>query len=157
MTQKINFFNDGKEAMKAMFGVSGYLAKSALEKQLLNLVYFRVSQINGCAFCLDMHSKDLRAEGETEQRLYMMDAWRESPVYTGRERAAFAYAEALTTLSKEGVPDEIYNAAVKEFGEKGLIDLTLAITTINTWNRLNIAFRTDAGHYQPGMFAAAAA
>jgi AhpD family alkylhydroperoxidase len=157
MTQRINFFNDGKEAMKALFGIAGYLAKSAIEKQLLNLVYFRVSQINGCAFCLDMHSKDLRAEGETEQRLYMMDAWRESPVYTDRERAAFAYAESLTTLTKEGVPDEIYHAAVKEFGEKDLIDLTLAITIINTWNRMNIAFRTDAGNYQPGMFATAAA
>jgi AhpD family alkylhydroperoxidase len=157
MEQRINFFTDGKDAMKAMFGVAGYLAKSTIEKSLLHLVYFRVSQINGCAFCLDMHSKDLRAAGETEQRLYMIAAWREASLYTARERAALAYAEALTVLEKEGVSDEIYNAALNEFGQQDLIDLTLAIATINTWNRLNIAFRTDAGHYQPGAFSSAAA
>jgi len=104
-----------------------------------------------------MHSKDLRAEGETEQRLYVLNAWRESPFYTDRERAALAYAEALTVLDKEGVPDDIYNAAAAEFGEKDLIDLTLAVTVINTWNRMNIAFRTTPGNYQPGMFSKAMA
>src|ERR1700742_498299 len=108
MTQRISLFNEGKDAMTALFGVSGYLAKSGIEKPLVNLVYFRVSQINGCAFCLDMHSKDLRAAGETEQRLYMLDAWRESPVYTDRERAALAWAEAVNA---NDVPDEVYDWA----------------------------------------------
>ncbi len=147
----------GAGALKAMFGLSAYLAKSSIEKKLQHLIEFRVSQINGCAYCLDMHSKDLRAEGETEQRLYMISAWRESPVYTNRERAALAWAEAVTVLGKDGVSDEVYEEARKEFSEQELIDLTLAVVSINGWNRLNIAFRTEAGGYQPGQFAAAGA
>ena len=153
MEHRINAFEKGPGAMKALFGLGTYLAKSPVEKHLLNLVYFRVSQINGCAYCLDMHSKDLRAAGETEQRLYLLDAWREAPFYTDRERAALAWAEAVTKLTDNRVSDEVYNQAREQFSEEELIDLTLAVTTINTYNRINIAFRTTAGGYQPGQFA----
>jgi len=136
--------------MKAMYGLGAYLAKSPIEKPLLNLIYFRVSQINGCAYCLDMHAKDLRANGEAEQRLYMMDAWRESPCYTDRERAALAWAEAVTTVAEEHVPDEVYTNAAGQFSDAELVDLTLAIVTINGYNRINIAFHTPAGGYKPG-------
>ncbi len=152
MQQRINAFEKGGNAMKAIYGLGIYLAKSPVEKNLLNLIYFRVSQINGCAFCLDMHSKDLRAAGETEQRLYMLDAWRESPVYSSRERAALAWAEAVTKLTDNNVPDAVYEEARKEFDELELIDLTLAVTTINTYNRINIAFRTPAGGYEVGAY-----
>ena len=141
-------------ALRAMFGLGAYLAKSSIETKLQHLIEFRVSQINGCAYCLDMHSKDLRSEGETEQRLYMLSAWRESPFYSERERAALAWAEAVTTLDGQ-VPDEVYETAKKEFNEQELIDLTMVVVTINSWNRLNIAFRTEAGSYQPGQFGAA--
>ena len=154
MEQRINAFAKGQGAMKAMLGVSAYLAKSSLEKPLLHLIEYRVSQLNGCAYCLDMHSKDLRAGGETEQRLFVLDAWREAPFYTARERAALAWAEAVTFVAEGHVPDEIYEEARREFSEEELIDLTLAVATINGWNRLNIAFRTEAGSYRPGQFAA---
>lgn len=142
--------------MKALYGLGAYLAKSPVEKSLLELIYFRVSQVNGCAFCLDMHSKDLRASGETEQRLFVLDAWREAPFYTDRERAALAWAEAVTKITDGNVPDAVYEEALKQFSETELIDLTLAITTINTYNRFNIAFPNPAtvGTYKPGMFAA---
>jgi AhpD family alkylhydroperoxidase len=143
-------------ALQAMFRLGAYLAKSSVEKNLLNLIYFRVSQINGCAYCLDMHSKDLRAAGESEQRLYCLEAWRESPFYTDRERAALAWAERVTLVGESHVPDEVFEAARKEFNEPELIDLTMATVAINGWNRLNIAFRTEAGGYQPGMFEAVA-
>jgi len=139
--------------MKAMYGLGLYLAKSSIEQSLLNLIYFRVSQINGCAYCLDMHSKDLRARGETEQRLYVLDAWREAPFYTERERAALAWAEAGTKVTEGHVPDEIYEEARKQFSEEELIDLTLAVITINSYNRINIAFRVEAGAYQPSSHA----
>src|SRR5215204_3667682 len=156
MEQRINAFEKSPGALKAMFGLNAYLAKSSIEKSLLHLIEFRVSQINGCAYCLDMHSKDLRAAGETEQRLYLLDAWRESPFYTKRERAALAWAEAVTFVTNGHVADEVFEAASAEFDEQELIDLTFAITTINTWNRLNIAFRTTPGTYKVGQFAAAA-
>lgn len=126
--------------MKALYGLGIYLAKSPVEQTLLNLIYFRVSQVNGCAYCLDMHSKDLRANGETEQRLYMLNAWREAPFYTDRERAALAWAEALTKIAGGPVPDEIYAAAREQFTEEELVDLTLAVITINSYNRVNLAF-----------------
>jgi len=153
MEQRISFFNKGQNAMKVLFGFGAYLNKSEVERQLLHLIYFRVSQINGCAYCLDMHSKDLRAEGETEQRLYMLDAWRESPVYTNRERAALAWAEAVTKLTDRNVPDDVYEQAISEFSEQELVDLTFAVLGINSFNRINIAFHTPAGDYQPGQFA----
>ncbi|MFD2873579.1 carboxymuconolactone decarboxylase family protein [Mucilaginibacter ximonensis] len=154
MEARINFFAKGAGAMKALFGLGAYLAKSPIEQKLLHLLYFRVSQINGCAYCLDMHSKDLRAEGETEQRLYMLAAWREGPMYTDRERAALAWAEAITKLNNNDVPDEVYEQVRQQFTDEELVDLTLAITTINTYNRINIAFRVPGGSYRVGEFAA---
>lgn len=152
METRINILEKGQNALKALYPLGGYLAKSSLGKPLLDLIDFRVSQINGCAFCLDMHSKDLRAIGETEQRLYTLDAWREAPFYTERERAALAWAEAVTKLTNGNVPDEVYETARKQFSEEELIDLTLAVTTINTYNRINIAFRPPVGTYKVGQF-----
>jgi len=152
MTQRIKFTETGKEAMSSLYPLNKYLAKSSVEKHLLDLIYFRVSQINGCAFCLDMHAKDLRAMGESAQRLYLLSAWREAPFYSNRERAALAWAEALTNLESGWVPDKIYEEARKNFSEKELVDLTLAVTTINTYNRINIAFGADVGSYKTGQF-----
>jgi AhpD family alkylhydroperoxidase len=142
-------------AMKAMSGMGIYLAKSPVERSLRELIYYRVSQINGCAYCLDMHTKDLRELGESEQRLYVLPAWREAPFYSDRERAALAWAEALTKLDGHSVPDEIYDAALEQFGEEELIDLTLAVITINGYNRVNLAFPNMAvvGTYRPGKHA----
>ena len=149
MKPRINNLEVGKGALQAMLKLSGYVSQSGLEQSLLNLVDFRVSQINGCAYCLDMHSKDLRAAGESEQRLYLLDAWRESPFYTDRERAALAWAEAVTRVTEGHVSDEEYAQARAQFSEEELANLTLAVVAINGWNRLNIAFRTDPGSYQP--------
>jgi len=155
MKQRINVFEKGQGAMKAMYGLGIYLAKSPVEQPLFNLIYFRVSQVNGCAYCLDMHSKDLRANGETEQRLYMLNAWREAPFYTDRERAALAWAEALTKLAGGPVSDEIYAAAREQFTEEELVDLTMAVITINSYNRVNLAFPNVAavGTYKVGAHA----
>jgi AhpD family alkylhydroperoxidase len=149
MTQRLSSFEVAQGAMKAMFGLEAYLAKCGLEAPLLHLLKLRVSQINGCAYCIDMHWKDLRAGGETEQRLYMLDAWRESPFYSDRERAALAWAEAVTLVTEGQVPDEVFEEARKQFSEAELVNLTLAVVAINGWNRLNIAFRTVPGAYQP--------
>jgi AhpD family alkylhydroperoxidase len=154
MEQIVNLFEKGQDAMRAMLSLNGYLAKSSLEKSLLHLIEYRVSQINGCAYCLDMHSKDMRAAGENEQRLYCLAAWRETPFYNERERAALSWAEALTFVAEGHVADEVYEEARKEFSEEELIDLTLAVSVINSWNRINIAFRTTPGTYQVGQFAA---
>ncbi len=143
--------------LKAMLGLETYLSGCGLPRELLDLVYLRVSQINGCAYCLDMHSKDLRAAGETEQRLYLLDAWREAPFYSDRERAALAWAEAVTLVTEGHVPDEVYEQARAQFSDGDLANLTLAIAAINSWNRLNIAFRTVAGSYQPATTATLAA
>jgi|SRR5688572_27322161 AhpD family alkylhydroperoxidase len=153
MEQRINVFEKGQNAMKALYGLGIYLAKSPIEQSLLNLIYYRVSQINGCAYCLDMHSKDLLVKGETEQRLFVLDAWREAPFYSDRERAALAWTESLTKLKQGGVPDEVYKEVRTQFTEEETIDLTLAVTTINSYNRINIAFRPKAGTYQPGQYA----
>lgn len=149
MESRINIQEKGQSALKPLFGIGAYLKKSAVEEMLLELVYFRVSQINGCAYCLDMHSKDLRAKGEREQRIYGLSAWRETPYYTERERAALAWAEALTKCE---VPDSVYNEVKSQFSDEDLIDLTMAITTINTWNRINLAFPYGVGTYQVGQF-----
>jgi len=149
MEQRLNFQLKGQNALKVVFGLGAYLKKSTIDKQLLELVNFRISQINGCAYCLDMHSKDLRAMGETEQRLYGLSAWRETPYYTEHERAAFAWAEAVNACH---VPDEVYQQALAHFSEEELVDLTLAVSTINTWNRFNIAFQTIPGDYRVGQF-----
>lgn len=149
MKQRINGYEKGRGALQALSSFGSYLAKSSIERPLLDLICFRVSQINGCAYCLDMHSKDLRAAGESEQRLYVLDAWREAPFYTDRERAALAWAEAVTNLTDGHVPDEVYEQARKQFSEEELIDLTVGVIAINSYNRMNIAFRTTAGTYQP--------
>jgi len=117
----------------------------------LHLIYFRVSQINGCAYCLDMHSKDLLATGESPQRLFLLDAWREAPLYSARESAALEWAEAVTKITNGDVSDDVYAIANQEFSEEELIDLTLAVTTINAYNRFNISFRTEAGGYKVGQ------
>ncbi len=148
MEQRMNVHAKGQNAFKALYGLNNYLANCSIDKQLLNLIYYRVSQINGCAFCLDMHSKDLRAKGESEQRLYLMDAWRETPFYTDRERAALAWAEAVTLITKGHVPDEVYNEVSQQFSEDEMVELTMAVNAINIYNRVNIAFRVQAGSYK---------
>lgn len=155
MTARINAYEKGQGAFKTLFGASAYLNKSSIGKNLIELIDYRVSQINGCAYCLDMHSKDLRHGGETEQRIYLLSAWRETDLYTPREKAALGWAEAVTELKDREVSDEAYEEARKEFSEEELVDLTLAVTMINMWNRFNIAFRTPAGNYQPGQWATA--
>ena len=132
-----------------MRGLESYVRGCGLPQALLELVRMRVSQINGCAYCLDMHSKDARAIGETEQRLYLLPAWRETTFYDERERAALEWAEAITRISEGEVPDELYERARRQFAEKELVDLTLAVIAINGWNRLAIPFRAPAGSYRP--------
>jgi len=154
MKQRLAAQQAAPGALKAMYGLESYLASSAIEPHLLHLIKMRVSQINGCAYCLDMHSKDLRAAGETEQRIFLLDGWREAPLYSDSEREALAWAEAVTLVTDGHVPDEVYDDARKQFSEAELVDLTLAITTINAWNRLSIAFRVTPGTYQPKAAAA---
>jgi AhpD family alkylhydroperoxidase len=136
------------DGAKAMGALNAFIHHCGLEKTLLELVKLRASQINGCGHCLDMHWKELRAAGEPEQRLYLLDAWRESPVYSDRERAALAWTEAVTLVTG-GVPDDVYEQARQQFTEGELANLTLAIVAINGNNRINIAFRTVPGEYQP--------
>ncbi len=151
MQQPINYAQIAPEGYQAMVGLETYARRSGLDHGLLELVKTRVSQINGCAFCLDMHTKDARARGETEQRLYALAAWGETPFYSARERAALAWAEAVTGIAG-GIPDALREEALQSFSEKELVDLTLAIIAINGWNRLAIPFRTPAGSYQVGQF-----
>lgn len=150
MSPRIDYSKVAPGALRAMFGLETFVRGSGLEESLLNLIRMRASQINGCAFCLDMHSKDARAAGETEQRLYLLNAWREAPFYTDRERAALAWTEALTLVAEDHVPDEVFNEVRPHFSDEELASLSLAIVSINGWNRLNIAFKTEAGTYQPG-------
>ncbi|MGH8023434.1 MAG: carboxymuconolactone decarboxylase family protein [Limisphaerales bacterium] len=147
--QRIKYIEAAPEGYKAMAGLEQYARRSGLEHSLLELIKTRASQINGCAFCLDMHTKDARAAGETEQRLYTLSAWKETPFFTDRERAALAWTEAVTRVADTHAPDDVYELARKHFSEKELVDLTLAIVAINGWNRLAIAFRTVPGTYQP--------
>ena len=132
-----------------MLGIEQYLKQCGLETSLQDLIKLRVSQLNGCAYCIDMHWKDLRAAGESEQRLYGLDAWEESPYYTDRERAALAWAESVTNIQDGHVPDAVFDQVKNFFNDKELADLTLAVTAINSWNRLSIAARTVPGTYQP--------
>ena len=136
-------------AYHAMLGLEHYLHECGIEIGLIHLIKLRASQINGCAYCLDMHWKDLRAIGETEQRLYGLDAWRESPYYSDRERAALAWTEAVTLITDDHVSDDVYEEVRPHFSEKELADLTLVVATINAWNRLAIAMRAEPGKYQP--------
>ncbi|MDG6998829.1 MAG: carboxymuconolactone decarboxylase family protein [Nitrososphaerota archaeon] len=146
---RINYREVDPSATQAMLPLQNYVDHSSLPNKLLELVRMRASQINGCAYCLDMHSKDARAEGESEQRIYMLSAWRESPFYSDRERAALEWTETVTLVAKTHVPDKIYKRVRKYFAEKELIELTMAIITINGWNRLSISMRLPAGTYQP--------
>lgn len=148
MKQRISY-RSIPDVYKAMLGFENYLAQASLDKKLLDLVRLRVSQINGCAYCIDMHWKDLRVAGESEQRLYGLAAWEESPYYDERERAALAWSEAVTRLEPDRVPDAVYDRARAVFDDRELADLTLAVVAINGWNRLNVAFRTPAGGYKP--------
>src|SRR5690606_26762028 len=131
MKQRLNFNEKGSDAIKSIYGIQRHLNKSSIDKQLFELLFFRVSQINGCAFCLDMHSKELLANGESAQRLFVLDAWRETPFFSEKERAALAWAEALTKLEGSHVPDDVYQEVAEYFTETELIDLTLAVTAIN--------------------------
>ncbi|HEY2295229.1 MAG TPA: carboxymuconolactone decarboxylase family protein [Thermoanaerobaculia bacterium] len=149
MKPRFSYARVAPGADEAMDALEGYLQNCGLEKKLLFLIQLRASQINGCAYCLDMHWKDLRAAGEDEQRLYSLDAWRECPYYSDRERAALAWAEAVTLIARGHAPDAVYEEARAHFSEKEIADLTFAVATINAWNRLSIASRTVPGKYQP--------
>jgi AhpD family alkylhydroperoxidase len=149
MEPRIDYYKLSPGGYKAMLGLEHYLGASSLERKLLHLIKLRVSQINGCAYCLDMHWKDLRAEGESEQRMYSLDAWREAPYYSEHERAALAWCEAVTNIADGHVPDSLYEEVRQQFSEQELADLTLAVVAINGWNRLSIAFRVVPGTYQP--------
>jgi AhpD family alkylhydroperoxidase len=148
MKERIQYMKVAPEAFQAMLGLERYLHQCGLEESLLHLIKLRASQINGCAYCLDMHWKDLKAIGESDQRLYELNAWQEAPFYSDRERAALAWTEAVTQLADTHVPDEVYEQVRGAFSEKELADLTLAVATINAWNRLAIAGRITPGTYQ---------
>ena len=142
-------------AFQAMYGLERHIRNSGLEHSLLGLVKMRASQINGCAYCLDMHSKDARAAGETEQRLYALNAWHETPFFTERERAALEWTEALTLISTDHAPDDVFARVRQHFNPEQLVDLSLAVVAINGWNRLMIGFRAVPGSYQPHAAGAA--
>jgi len=141
MKPRLNPYQAGPDAMKAVAALETYVKSSGLEASLIELIKMRASQINGCAYCLDMHARDARAKGESEQRLYLLDAWRESPLYSDRERAALAWTEAVTLVSQTRVPDEVYEEARRHFSEEELVKLTVAVAAINAWNRIAISFR----------------
>lgn len=149
MNPRMNWAKIEPDAYTAMVALERYVRGSGLDKKLVELVKLRASQINQCAYCIDMHWKDLRAEGETEQRLYGLNAWRESPYYTDRERAALEWTEAVTVLTDGFVPDELYERVLIHFTEADLVKLTMAIIVINGWNRLSVSFRGVPGQYQP--------
>lgn len=151
MEARVDYLKNGKGVLEAMLGLEKYLGKSELGMSLLTLMKLRVSQMNGCAYCIDMHWKDLRAMGENEQRLYGLDAWAEAPYYTERERAALAWTEAVTNIREGHASDDVFENVRKHFSEKELADLTLAIAAINAWNRLAISARSVPGMYQPGQ------
>ncbi|MCC6166929.1 MAG: carboxymuconolactone decarboxylase family protein [Caldilineaceae bacterium] len=149
MAPRLKYAEAAPGAMEAMSGLETYVRRSGLEPSLVELVKLRASQINGCAYCIDMHTKDARAAGETEQRLYALSAWEETPFYSARERAALAWTEAVTRVADGHVPDAVYEQARAQFGEKELVNLTMAVIAINGWNRLAISFRSVPGTYQP--------
>ena len=152
MKARIELREVNPKVLQLLLAIERHLHGSSLGSRLQHLVKMRASQINGCAYCLDMHAKDARADGESEQRLYALDAWQETPFFDERERAALEWTEAVTRVAETHVPDDVYERVRGHFTEEQLIDLTLAITNINAWNRLNIAFRTVAGNYRPGAY-----
>ena len=149
MKPRLEYHQAASGAFQAMLGMEKYVRACGLEHSLLELIKTRASQINGCAYCIDMHTKDARVAGESEQRLYGLSAWRETPFYSGRERAALEWTEALTLISQNDVPDELYDRVRKHFNDEELVNVTMAIITINGWNRLAIPFRSVPGSYQP--------
>ncbi len=153
MQTRLDYTKASPGALGALFGLEAYLHGCGLEHGLLHLVKLRASQVNGCAYCIDMHSKDARAAGETEQRLYLLDAWREAPFYSDRERAALAWTEAVTRVTDGHVPDAVFADVRAQFSDKELVDLTMAVAAINAWNRMAISFRAAPGGYRPGQFA----
>jgi AhpD family alkylhydroperoxidase len=155
MQPRIDYRRFAQQPMKPLLDLEAYLAGCGLEHKLLHLIKMRASQINGCAYCLDMHSLDARAAGETEQRLYTLDAWAETPFFSDRERAALAWTEAVTLVSQTHVPDDVYEETKKHFSEKEIVDLTLAVGMINLWNRLAISTRAVPGRYKPAQTASA--
>ena len=142
MTPRLDLMKNAPKSIHSLLDLTNTIAASRLEKSLLELVKIRASQLNGCAYCLHMHTHDARANGETETRIYLLDAWREAPCFTERERAALAWTEALTLVAQTHAPDEDYEALKSQFSEEEQVNLTLAITTINAWNRINAAVRT---------------
>jgi len=150
MTRRVPYQKAAPDVVQAMRALEQQARRTTIEPAILELVRMRASQLNGCAYCIDMHSKDARAAGETEQRLYALDAWRETPFFTDREQAALAWTEAVTLVADGHVPDDVYELARARFDERELVELTLAIVAINGWNRLAIAFRAVAGTYKPG-------
>jgi AhpD family alkylhydroperoxidase len=154
MEPRIDYTKYAHEALKSLLALEKYIASCGLDHRLIHLIKFRASQINGCAYCIDMHSKDARALGETEQRLYELDAWRETPFYTDKERAALEWVESLTLVSETHVPDETFERVKKHFSEKEIVDLTIAASLINVWNRVAISMRAVPGTYQPSRAAA---
>jgi len=148
MKARMDYIKASPGAYKAMSGLEAYMAESGLEPLLIELVKMRASQINGCAYCIDMHSLDARAQGETEQRLYALSAWSETPFFSERERAALLWTEKLTLISLDHVPDEVYEQVQPHFTDKELADLTLLVATINAWNRFAISFRSVPGQYK---------
>lgn len=155
MQSRIDVTKYAQEAPKSMLALEKYIMGCGLDHGLIHLLKMRASQINGCAYCIDMHSIDARALGETEQRLYALDAWRETPFFTERERAALAWTEAITKVSETHVPDDVYEELKKYFNEKEVVDLTVVATVINMWNRLAISTRAVPGHYHPAKTSAA--
>lgn len=149
MEPRMDYAKASPGAYRAMLGLEGFVRQSGIDHGLLHLIKLRASQMNGCAYCIDMHSKDARAGGEHEQRLYALDAWRETPFYTPRERAALAWTEALTDVRDGHVPDAVWAEARAELGEEELMNLTMAVVAINGWNRIAIAFRAVPGTHQP--------
>jgi AhpD family alkylhydroperoxidase len=156
MQPRIDYRKYSQEPLKALYEIENYVASSGLENNLLLLMKMRASQINGCAYCLDMHSIDARAEGESEQRLYTLNAWAETPFFSDRERAALAWTEAVTNISQTHVPDEVFEEVKKHFSEKEIVDLTLALAMINLWNRIAISLRAVPGHYRAAAKSSAA-
>jgi AhpD family alkylhydroperoxidase len=142
MKQRMNYFQAAPETVNALMALENQVTSSGLEQSLIELVKTRASQINGCAFCINMHTQDARKHGETEQRLYLLSAWREAPVYTERERAALAWTDALTLISETHAPDDVYEEVRAQFSEAETVNLTMLIATINAWNRLAISFRS---------------
>lgn len=150
MEQRLNYASVAPEALKLMLNFEAYAKTTGFDPKMIELIKLRASQINGCAYCLDMHSKDARHIGETEQRIYELNAWRETPFYSDEERAVLALTEAVTDISLEGVPDELYDHVRTYFDERQFVDLVVLINTINSWNRLAISVKAVPGHYQPG-------